>query len=196
MARRRGRGLRAGERALWAKVTEGVERTAPEPPDPVADSEQTSQVPAPDPNAAPARAKAALIPAGFEVGRNAHRPHVSAPHQTARAPLPEFDRRTRSAIAKGRQAIDARIDLHGMTLAQAHAALIGFLHHAHARDDRLVLVITGKGRGGDGALRRQVPHWIAAAPVAGIVIASGAAAPGHGGDGAIYVRLRRRPKPD
>ena len=65
-------------------------------------------------------------------------------------------------VARGKEAIDARLDLHGLTQAQAHAALLRFLRNAHARDARLVLVITGKGRGAAsrGVLRRQVPQWL------------------------------------
>ena len=64
-------------------------------------------------------------------------------------------------VARGKQAIDARLDLHGLTQSEAHGALLRFLRNAHARDARLVLVITGKGRGAEpGVLRRQVPQWL------------------------------------
>lgn len=191
MARRRGRGLHSSERALWQKVTAGVA--------PMADTPEQRPTSAPaqagrdiEPPKTPVRRAETAIPPDFHIGQRVGFRDPAATHVATRPPLPEFDRRTKAAIAKGRTGIDSRIDLHGMTLAQAHVALIGFLRAAQARGDRLVLVITGKGRGGDGALRRQVPHWIAAAPVAGMVVASGTAAPAHGGEGALYVRLRRR----
>jgi DNA-nicking Smr family endonuclease len=95
-------------------------------------------------------------------------------------------------VARGKQAIDARLDLHGMTQAQAHTALLRFLHNAHARDARLVLVITGKGRGGEpGVLRRHVPHWLSLPEFRSLVVGFEDAHIVHGGEGALYVRLRR-----
>jgi DNA-nicking Smr family endonuclease len=95
-------------------------------------------------------------------------------------------------VARGKHQIDARLDLHGFTQAEAHAALLRFLRSARDRDARLVLVITGKGRGGEiGVLRRQVPHWLGLPEFAELVSGVDSAAIGHGGDGALYVRVRR-----
>ena len=69
----------------------------------------------------------------------------------------------RTRVARGKETIDARLDLHGMTQAQAHSALLHFLRNAQTRGARLVLVITGKGARGEGergVLRRQVPQWL------------------------------------
>jgi DNA-nicking Smr family endonuclease len=104
--------------------------------------------------------------------------------------------RDKQRLARGRADIDARIDLHGMTQAQAHAALLRFLHRAQAEGARFVLVITGKGApaaapGERGVLRRQVPLWLGLPEFRGCVLGFDGAHVGHGGDGALYVRLRR-----
>ncbi len=119
-------------------------------------------------------------------------PPVPAP-----APRPSLDRPTHGRIAKGHLGIDARIDLHGMTQADAHGTLLAFLHRVYAGGQRHVLVITGKGRskGGDGILRKAVPDWFATAPFRGIVGAWATAAQHHGGEGALYVRLRKAGAP-
>ena len=110
---------------------------------------------------------------------------------------------TRSAApspvrAAGTLAIDARIDLHGMTQQAAHGRLVRFLKEAQADGVRLALVITGKGRPGDGGfggergvLRRSVPLWLSGAEMRPYVVGFGEAAPPHGGTGALYVRIRR-----
>ncbi len=95
-------------------------------------------------------------------------------------------------VARGKEAIDARLDLHGLTQAQAHSALLRFLRNAHARDARLVLVITGKGRGDEpGVLKRQVPQWLGLPEFRSLVVGFEDARIAHGGEGALYVRLRR-----
>ncbi len=95
-------------------------------------------------------------------------------------------------VARGKEPIDARLDLHGLTQSEAHAALLRFLRNAHARDARLVLVITGKGRGGEpGVLRRQVPHWLGLPEFRALVVGFEDAHIAHGGEGALYVRVRR-----
>ena len=98
-------------------------------------------------------------------------------------------------VARGRKAIDARLDLHGLTQSEAHSALLRFLRHASARDARLVLVITGKGRGPEpGVLRRQVPQWLALPEFRALVIGYEDAHLAHGGEGALYVQIRRTRK--
>ena len=99
-------------------------------------------------------------------------------------------------VARGKEAIDARLDLHGLTQAQAHSALLHFLREASARGARLVLIITGKGtraegRGERGVLRRQVPQWFGLPEFRVFVIGFEDAHVAHGGEGALYVRLRR-----
>jgi DNA-nicking Smr family endonuclease len=104
-----------------------------------------------------------------------------------------MSRREKARLSRGRQEIDARIDLHGMTQARAHRALLAFLQRAHADGAVFVLVITGKGRvgGEQGVLRRQVPHWFELPEFRAIVVGYEQAHIGHGGEGALYVRVRR-----
>lgn len=112
-------------------------------------------------------------------------------------PLAPLDRRARRDVARGLQPLDGRIDLHGLRQSEAHHALLEFLYAMHHRGAKLTLVITGKGGGVDargeerGVLRRLVPHWLADPALRSIVLGYEASAPGHGGEGALYVRLRR-----
>ena len=117
-----------------------------------------------------------------------------APAKPAPPPLAPLGRRMRTRVARGKEAIDARIDLHGLTQAQAHSALLHFLRNAQARDARLLLVITGKGGRGDGergVLRRQVPQWLGLPEFRAFVVGFEDAHIAHGGEGALYVRVRR-----
>ncbi len=90
------------------------------------------------------------------------------------------------------------LDLHGMTQAEAHGALMAFLRRSQAAGHRLVLVVTGKGRpedalrpGDRGILRRVVPHWLVLPDARPIVLGWTEAGPRQGGSGALYIRLRR-----
>jgi DNA-nicking Smr family endonuclease len=105
-------------------------------------------------------------------------------HALKIAPL---TRREKQRVARGHDAIDARLDLHGHTQDEAHGALLRFLRRASSGDMRLVLVITGKS----GVLRRQVPHWLSTAEFRALVISAESAAIRHGGEGALYIRVRR-----
>ena len=111
-----------------------------------------------------------------------------------------MDQKAYGRMKRGKLAPEGRIDLHGMTLDQAHPALTRFILGAQADGKRLVLVITGKGKPGDdagpmprprGVLKRQVPMWLAMPPLAQAVLQISAANIRHGGDGAFYVYLRR-----
>jgi len=122
------------------------------------------------------------------------------PQDALRRESPLMDRRRFEQMRRGKLEPDARLDLHGMTLEAAHAALTGFVLSAHASDLRLLLVITGKGRAPDGGqwpqrhgiLRHGVPHWLAAPPLASRVLDVVPAHQRHGGGGAYYVYLRRK----
>jgi DNA-nicking Smr family endonuclease len=177
---RRIRTLRAEERRLWAEVVRAVTpldgRLLPEPEPPAAP-------------AAPPR----------EAGPS--RPTPPAPRPKPGPPLlASFDRKVRTALRRGTLGVDAVLDLHGMRQAEAHEALVAFLHRARARDHGLVLVVTGKGAAGGsdtlfeerGVLRRVVPHWLRLPDLRPLVLGFEEAAPQHGGSGALYVRLRRR----
>ncbi|HEY6631432.1 MAG TPA: Smr/MutS family protein [Rhizobiaceae bacterium] len=107
--------------------------------------------------------------------------------------LHALDRPTLDKLAGGKLPIEGRVDLHGMTQSEAHALLLSFLQRAHANGVRYVLVITGKGisSGGDGILKRQVPAWLSTPPFRALVSSHDLAARRHGGEGALYVRLRK-----
>ena len=116
------------------------------------------------------------------------------PSKPAVPPLAPLGRRERSRLSKGRSEIDARLDLHGMTQTRAHRTLLGFLQRAHHDGLTFVLVITGKGVVGNaerGVLRRQVPQWLALPEFRTLVVGFEEAHIGHGGEGALYVRIRR-----
>jgi DNA-nicking Smr family endonuclease len=111
-------------------------------------------------------------------------------------PLAPLGRRERSRLSRGKSGIEARLDLHGMTQLDAHRALYAFLQRAHGDGLTFVLVITGKGKvtGGElerGVLRRQVPHWLSQPEFRAMVVGFEEAHIGHGGAGALYVRIRR-----
>jgi DNA-nicking Smr family endonuclease len=125
---------------------------------------------------------------------------AAVPPQRAKSPpLTPLGRRLKQRVARGREPIEARIDLHGMTQAQAHTALLAFVQRAQADGARMALVVTGKGSGGSahdsasgrGVLRRQVPMWLSLPEFRSFVVGFEDAHVGHGGQGALYVRLRR-----
>jgi DNA-nicking Smr family endonuclease len=116
-----------------------------------------------------------------------------------------LDRQTARKLERGHVAVEAKLDLHGMRQKEAHAALRRFLKSAQGKGYRHVLVITGKGAAPDlrrpfyeedarGVLRSAVPHWLAAPDLAPLIVSFAAAPRRLGGEGALYVHLRR-PKP-
>lgn len=110
-------------------------------------------------------------------------------------PLAQLGRRMKQRVARGKEKIDGRLDLHGLTQSEAHATLLRFLRTASSREARLVLVITGKGaRAGEGergVLKRQVPQWLGSPEFRALIIGFEDAHAAHGGEGALYVRVRR-----
>ena len=132
--------------------------------------------------------------------RQASPPPKPPPAPPPPAPLAPLGRRLKQRVARGHQPIGARIDLHGFTQSEAHAALLRFLQRAQADGHMMVLVVTGKGTAGAqrdpfierGVLRRQVPLWLALPEFRSLVVGFELAHAGHGGQGALYVRLRRR----
>ena len=181
MSRRR---LHPDERTLWKDVTRLI---APLPKRRNEDADEAEP-----PASPPLKAKAKLKPKS-PVAVAPLAPAVPRPKPPPPAPL---GRKARRRLARGSDAIDGRLDLHGMTQAQAHDALLGFLGASAARGAKLVLVITGKGARGDGLgergiLKRQVPMWLRLPEFREFVVGFEAAGIGHGGEGAMYVRLRR-----
>jgi DNA-nicking Smr family endonuclease len=138
-------------------------------------------------------------PTGTPPARHPAPPRPTAPVSPSRAakpaipPLAPLGRRERTKLSRGRSEIEARLDLHGMTQTRAHRALSGFLQRAHHDGLTFVLVITGKGRTGgeSGVLRRQVPQWLSLPEFRTLVVGFEEAHIGHGGEGALYVRIRR-----
>ncbi len=126
--------------------------------------------------------------------------HVPAPSIPRPPPLAPLERKLRQRLSRGNLAVDGHLDLHGMRQGEAHMALLRFVQQAHRSGARVVLVVTGKG-GEDsaavataherGVLRRLVPHWLAEPGLRGLVLGFEQAARGHGGGGALYVRIRR-----
>jgi DNA-nicking Smr family endonuclease len=135
----------------------------------------------------------ARIPiAPFTIGQAAGTPHRPAPPKPTDTHPIEPGRKRR--IVRGRDEIAARLDLHGMDQDRARAALIGFLQRAQADGARAVLVITGKGVSGQGVLRRRAPEWLADPALRTVVAGLSSADARHGGEGALYVALKRLAK--
>ena len=176
------RALSEEERALWNAVARAVAPLRRKPLRLLPPSRVD-----PDHKSKPHRAKASPT----SVTRP---PAVTKP---AALPLMPIDRRLRQRLVRGSAPIDARIDLHGKTQIEAHAALIRFLRKAQAEGAKLVLVITGKG--GDkredlserGVLKRLVPLWLTLPEFGAYVLGVEQAHISHGGEGALYVRLRK-----
>lgn len=196
------RRLTPEERELWARVTQsatpfarrggaGADHAAPEanhrkpPPKPG---------PAPHPDVRDFRIGAQAPGYAFR-----HDLAPSLAERLAHQPL-RMDHKTHRQMTRGKIAPEARIDLHGMTVSQAHSALTGFVLRAAADGKRLVLVITGKGKPAaddgpipqrQGVLRHQVPTWLGQPPIGALVLQVTPAHLRHGGSGAYYVYLRR-----
>ncbi|BBK34677.1 hypothetical protein STHU_53110 [Allostella humosa] len=109
----------------------------------------------------------------------------------------DVDARSVERLKRGRMAIDGRLDLHGLTQAEAHSALHRFILSAVAQGRRCILLITGRGGWNSspaerGVLRRMVPRWLNEPSVRPHVLAYTEAQPRDGGGGALYLLLRRR----
>ncbi|TGD67238.1 DNA mismatch repair protein MutS [Tabrizicola sp. WMC-M-20] len=141
--------------------------------------------------------------APFRMGEKAaplapRKPGVPAPKPSESAL--QMDAKAYGRMTRGKLVPEARIDLHGLTLAQAHPELNRFILNAHAQGLRLVLVITGKGKAKPdhgpiptriGALRHQVPQWLRQSSLGAMVLQVAESHAKHGGSGAFYVYLRR-----
>jgi DNA-nicking Smr family endonuclease len=122
--------------------------------------------------------------------------NTPVPTEKKLPPLAPLGRRMKQRVARGKEKIDGRLDLHGLTQSEAHATLLRFLRTASSRGARLVLIITGKGarasEGQRGVLKRQVPQWLGLPEFHALVIGFEDAHVTHGGEGALYVRIRRK----
>ena len=187
---KRGRVLSAEEVSLWEVVARAV-KPLPRAKAKVAAKLKAEAAVIAKPVAKPARVKPAPSPPMKILAR----PQPAPPPQQKPA-LALLDRRTKQKLSRGRETIDARLDLHGMRQDEAHGALSRFLRRAQADGAKFVIVVTGKGlRGGEGnergVLKREVPRWLQMAEFRDVVVGFEVAAISHGGEGALYVRVRR-----
>lgn len=205
------RRLSPEEQALWSRVADTAKplKKREERPKDSAAPKRASPVQPPKPIVRPLAAKE---PAMTRPSPGRPLPRITldlarggvAP--ASRGPIGGIDRRTSERIRKGSKTPDARLDLHGMTADRAHGALNRFVMQGVANGARLLLVITGKGGdktirpvGDDapfmprreGVLKREVPRWLREPPIAGHVVGVFQAHPKHGGEGALYVYLKR-----
>jgi len=198
MSKRRSRGLTEDDRAAWDAAARTI---SPLRPARITFDPPPGEAPPPvrsDPVSAPE------MP-GFRVGERANgysKPPDMAPttrQRLAAMPL-SMDAKTHGRMKRGKLKPEAKLHLHGMTLAQAHPVLTRFIHRAYGDGLRLVLVVTGKGKDRDsggpipvprGVLRHNVPLWLAAGSLRPLVLQITDAHQRHGGGGAYYVYLRR-----
>ena len=170
------------DRRIWARVAGSVT-----PAKPKKAARITPGAAVVDPPAAP-HPKAPARPRGVPP---LYRPVVSAAGRPRGHPE-ELEPRRQRRLSRERDPIEARIDLHGYGRFQAQDALTAFLMGAQARGYRSVLVITGQGRrGGSGVIRASVHEWLQGPALRGVVSGFASAARHHGGDGALYVTIRR-----
>ncbi len=183
------RKLSPEEEALWAHVTKSVE-----PLQPAEREVQRSQSALNQSLKRDTAPKAVAPKAPVQPASPAKR--TSRPKHTNHPPI---DHRALRKLRRGRTQVDASLDLHGLTQAQAHTALRGFITSCRQRGLKNVIIVTGKGGPSTGkwlgaeergVLRRQVPHWLATPPLVHEVVGFNPAGPRHGGDGAIYVVLK------
>jgi DNA-nicking Smr family endonuclease len=190
------RAVTADEAALWDHATRSLS--------PVKTKARVTETPPSSPSRS-AQSELPIKPAGKAPPKTAPRPQPVPPRPLPPPPRSDLDRRHTRRIASGKVDIDARIDLHGLRQSDAHMRLRAFLLDAHARGLKTVLVITGKGgeaQKGDympdvfgqprrGVLRRNVPAWLDEPDLRSVVVGYTTAGVRHGGEGALYVQLRR-----
>jgi DNA-nicking Smr family endonuclease len=179
------RRLSEEELTLWGRITRSVMPLRRRPL--LAESGETVA----------ASTKAKAVPSARTLHATRSATTVSKPVPKPAPSLEPLGRRQKQRLARGTLDIEARIDLHGKTQSQAHAALLRFLQAAQRDGAKFVLVITGKGaraqdeHGERGVLKRQVPLWLKLPEFRAYVVGFEDAHIGHGGEGALYLRLRR-----
>lgn len=187
MSRKKPRGLTPEESELWSKVAKQATPLHPSRPKMVLPEILEPQSVQPKP----------IAP--FSVGEK--RTATAVPKiPKAQSPKVSMDAKAFGQLKRGKLKPEARIDLHGMTVARAHGVLTTFIQDASARGLRLVLVITGKGKDRDdggpiptprGVLRHNVPQWLGLPPLSPLVLQVQQSHIRHGGEGAFYVYLKR-----
>ncbi|MDG1707871.1 MAG: Smr/MutS family protein [Emcibacteraceae bacterium] len=180
------RGLTDGERHLWNAYTKDVERFSAE----VKISKPVQSL----------KNFEIKVPAKKQYTK-IHDPRLSN-HET----LKDKDKNWSRKLKNGRSKPEGKIDLHGMTCAEAHDKLFNYLDRAAANGKRVILVITGKGgprkdydeyrfadfENSHGVLKREVPMWLSSGSMRHMVVSFQDAGPSDGGTGALYVILRRK----
>lgn len=206
-----------GER-LWRKVAEGVT--------PLAKTKHKRHAKPPPSLPSPLEGEVSDAKHRTEGGTSKHRARGESPHPTlplkgGGKPKPStppplvpgtfagLDRNSGEKLRKGKMAVDAKLDLHGMTQNQAHAAVTRFVSAQQAMGARCVLIVTGKGKSGDpfapktaparftmtggrGVLKEALPRWLNEPGLRPLILAASPAGRGHGGEGAMYVLLKRK----
>jgi DNA-nicking Smr family endonuclease len=203
MSRRRAGRLTESDRSLWAQVAQTARPLNP------ASHRTTAEAPASTTHDGP-RAAEPPLRAELKMAQRPLKP-LGRPEPALRWQMgenerparpkpgtPGIDARTARRMARGQRVPEARLDLHGMTIDRAHAALSRFIADSAHAGLRCVLVVTGKGRSedgrqrGDGVLRRETPRWLGVAPLSGLIVGVFEAHQRHGGAGALYVCLKKR----
>jgi L-lactate dehydrogenase complex protein LldG len=164
----------------------------------VEDTEATRSAENDGQSSTPLRGRVAPIPSGPAAAPMLKQPEQDGSSRSLPPPaLDRFagiDRANAERLKRGLHRIEARLDLHGMTQAEAHQALAAFIGAARDAGRRCVLVITGRGFGssGSGVLKSSVPRWLEQPELRRQILAIAPAQPHHGGAGATYLLLRRR----
>ncbi|MGE0054650.1 MAG: Smr/MutS family protein [Hyphomicrobium sp.] len=201
----RKRHLDEDEAAVWDHAASSIEplKRAKSRVHATADPDEAAMLP---------RAKMSRTSESHHASAHAHHKPAAKPSsppaaRKAAPPLADVDRKKVKRLRTGRIEIDGRIDLHGLRQDEAHGNLRAFLFRAQARGWRWVLIITGKGKPESGTqhepfttdsqrsrgvLKRNVPRWLEEPDLRGIIISFTAASIAHGGEGALYVHLRKK----
>lgn len=179
---RKKRELSGEEKALWKRVASNVK---PRRPAAAEDAPPPEDKPAAKPSPKPPKTVSQVRQG---VSQSAQGVRAPAP----RPPNPPADRSGEKRVRRGKLEIGGSLDLHGHTQDSGRAALFRFLYAAQARGDRTVIVVTGKGRAGEGVLKRALPGWLAAPELKPILAGYAPAHQSHGGAGAFYVFLKAR----
>ena len=185
----RGRRPSSEDADLWRRVTGDVK--------PLARREKPPASPDSSLNAAPPvpRSKSRKPAAATDLRKPGPVPVLPAPRapDLAHGAAPNVDRKTADNLRRGRMVIEARLDLHGMTQAQAHRRLVSFIEGHHSAGKRCVLVVTGKGtwREEGGVLREAVPRWLNTPDLRPRILSFTHAQRKDGGEGALYILLKR-----
>ncbi|RAU23701.1 hypothetical protein CU669_00930 [Paramagnetospirillum kuznetsovii] len=180
----RRRAVTADEVKVWRAVVKDAKplpgKTVPDEPDSV--SAEPIPSPPPPPGSPPRR------PSVHPIAPRLHAGQLELGHGHA----PGLDRRSAERMKRGEMEIEASLDLHGHSQEIAHGELAAFIQRAWAAGKRCVLVVTGKGVQGSGILKNQVPRWLNQSPLRERILGFSYARPHHGGDGALYVLVRRQ----